>query len=81
MKYITITDPQGAIRLDTTEYVPISHRILFDGKEFHGYESSVKLFPSYAHLVSVLSSIVKQPLPLAEVYKTVGPLTLSVTAA
>lgn len=66
--------------MDTSEYVPISHRIMFDGKEFHGYDSSIKLFPSYSHLISVLSTLVKQPLPLAEAYKTVGPLNLDVTS-
>ena len=81
MKYITITDPHGAIKMDTSEYVPISHRILFDGKEFHGYDSSIKLFPTYSHLISMLSTLVKQSLPLAEAYKTVGPLSIDVTTS
>jgi len=59
-KYITIIDPQGATLGYGGPFVPISHRVLAEKGEFHGFESVQKLFSSMQGMAQVLTQIPAQ---------------------
>lgn len=55
-KYITITDPYGATLGYDGPFAPISHRILVESGQFHGFESVQKLFPSVDAMAQALTA-------------------------
>jgi hypothetical protein len=57
--YITVVNPQGATMGYDGPYVPISHRVLYDNKQFHGFESVAKLFDSHQSFVDFLQYCIK----------------------
>lgn len=61
MKYITIVDPRGATQGYDGPYVAISHRVLFDGRSFYGFESANKLFDTHQELIDFLIKAIAQP--------------------
>lgn len=57
--YITVINPQGATEGYDGSYVPISHRVLYENKQFYGFESTAKLFDSHQSFIDFLTSCVK----------------------
>lgn len=69
MKYITIIDPRGATQGYDGPFVAISHRVLFDGRSFHGFESLSKLFDTHQELIDFLVKVFAQPVGASGEYK------------
>ena len=69
MKYITIIDPQGATHGYDGPHVAISHRVLFDGRSFFGFESANKLFDTHQELIDFLVKAIAQPAGTTGEYK------------
>lgn len=61
-KYVTIVDPKGATYGYGGPFVPVSHSMLFEpkNKQFFGFESIQKLFPSHQSMIEFLVYCVAQ---------------------
>jgi hypothetical protein len=59
--YITLVDPEGATLGYGGEFVPISHRVLFENKVFHGFESAIKVFRDHREMMELLQFAIAQP--------------------
>lgn len=57
--YVTVVDSKGAIR--GTEYVPISHRFLYENKQLFGYDSLRKFFSTPEELTRFLKMCIDTP--------------------